>query len=153
MFNNKGSFVWRLIGVLLLIGLIIGGGVMAYRFGYAEGLADAPEIATVISKAAEDGQPLPVPPMIRYGRSYANPLMWMHPRHGFIPFGGVVGFFLLALLFVGLMRLIFRPWGWHYGHMYGRGPWKDYGRHWGPPPWEHEGKEGEAETDSEKEDK
>jgi len=152
MFKN-GSFVWRLIGALLLIGLMIGGGVMAYRFGYAEGVADAPEIATVISEAAEDGQPLPVPPMIGYGSSYANPLMWMHPRHGFIPFGGVVGFFLLTLLFIGLMRMIFRPWGWHYyGHMHGRGPWKGYGRYWGTPPWARESEDGKAEADDKKED-
>ena len=147
---NRGSFVLRLIGILLLVGLVIGGGVMTYRFGYAQGLADAPEIATVISKAAEDGQPLPVPPMIRYGRSYANPLMWMHPQYGFIPFGGVVGFFLLALLFIGLMRLIFfRPWAWHYSHMHGRGPWKGYGGPWGTPPWAREGEEGKAEADEE----
>ena len=33
MFNNRGSFVIRLIGVLLLVGLMIGGGAMAYRAG------------------------------------------------------------------------------------------------------------------------
>ena len=29
MFNNRGSFVLRLIGALLLVGLMIGGGAMA----------------------------------------------------------------------------------------------------------------------------
>ena len=151
---KRGSWVLRSIGALLLVGLLIGGGVMAYRFGYAEGLAEAPEIATVISKAAENGQPLPVPPMIGYGRSYANPFMWMHPRYGFIPFGGVVGFFLLAFLFFGMMRMIFfRRWGWHYGHMHGRGPWQGHGGPWGNPPWARDEKEGDAEADAEKEDK
>jgi len=52
-----------------------------------------------------------------------------------------------------LMRLIFRPWGWHYAHLHGRVPWKGYGRYWGPPPWEHEGKEDEAEAEAKAEDK
>ena len=152
---RRGSFVLWLIGTLLAVTVLAGVGYGVYHFGYVQGLADAPEVATVISKAAENGQPLPVPPMIGYGRSYANPFMWMHPRYGFIPFGGVVGFFLLVLLFLGLMRLIFRPWAWHYGPMHGRGPWKGYGRYWGPPPWASDDKEGEAEagTDTKKEAK
>ena len=147
---KRGSFVLWLIGVLVTIAVLVGIGYGVYHLGYVQGLADAPEVATVISKAAENGQPLPVPPMIWYGRSYANPLMWMHPRYGFIPFGGVVGFFLLALLFFGLMRLVFfRRWAWGYGHMHGRGHWKGYGP-WGLPPWAREDEEGEAESDSEK---
>jgi hypothetical protein len=33
---NKGSFVFRLISALLLIGLMIAGGAMAYRAGVAQ---------------------------------------------------------------------------------------------------------------------
>ena len=147
MFKN-GSFVWRLIGVLLLIGLMIGGGVMAYRAGIAHGIAQAPEVASAISNAAESGEGLPFP---AYG--YGYPVHRMRPHFGFFPFGGIFGFILFIFLFFGLMRMIFRPWGWHYyGHMHGRGPWKGHGRYWGPPPWVREGEEGEAKADDKKED-
>jgi len=148
MFKN-GSFVWRLIGVLLLIGLMIGGGVMAYRAGVVHGIAQAPEVASAISNAAESGEGLPFP---TYG--YGYPAHLMRPHFGFFPFGGIFGFILFLFLFFGLMRMVFRPWGWHYyGHMHGRGPWKGYGRHWGPPPWTREGEEGEDEVNAEKVDK
>jgi len=144
MFNNRGSFLLRLIGALLLIGLLIGGGMMAYRAGIAQGVARAPEVAAAISDAAEGGQVAPMP----YG--YGYPGYRIHPHFGFFPFGGIFGFFLFIFLFFGLMRMIFRPWGWHYGHIHGRGPWKGRGRHWGPPPWPYEDKEGEAEASAEK---
>ena len=147
---NRGSFALRLIGVLVTAAVLVGIGYGVYHLGYVQGVADAPEVATVISEAAENGQPLPVPPMIRYGRSYANPLMWMHPRYGFIPFGGVVGFVLLIILFFGLMRMIFfRRLAWYHGFMHGHGPWKGYGP-WGPPPWVRENEEGEADADADK---
>ena len=87
------------------------------------------------------------------GYSYGYPVHGMRPHFGFFPFGGMFGFILFIFLFFGLIRLIFRPWGWHYGHMHGRGPWKGYGRYWGTPPWEHDGQEGEPEAKAEKEDK
>jgi len=150
MFNNKGSFVWRLIGVLLLVGLMIGGGVMAYRAGMAQGIAQAPVVAEALSNAAESGQGLPVP---AYGYRYGYPVHGLRPHFGFFPFGGIFGSILFIFLFFGLLRLIFfRPWAWHYGHTHGRGHWKGYGRYWGPPPWTSEDKEGEAETDAKKEE-
>ena len=145
---NRGSFVLRLIGTLLVVAILAGIGYGIYHFGYIQGLADAPEVATVISTAIENGYPLPIPPMIGYGRSFANPLMWMHPQYGFIPFGGVVGFFLLIFLFIGLMRLVFRPWTWGYGHIHGRSPWKGYA-----PPWAHEDESDTTEPKTEKKDR
>jgi hypothetical protein len=140
---SRGSFVLRLIGVLLLVGLMLGGGALAYRAGLAQGIARAPEVATAILNAAENGQPLPVP---GYGYSYGYPYYGLRPHFGFFPFGGILGFILFTFLFFGLLRLIFfRPWGWHYGHIHGRGPWKGYGGPWGTPPWAHEAKEGEVE--------
>ena len=147
---NRGSFVLRLIGILLLVGLMIGGGVMAYRAGVAQGIAQAPAVAEALSNAAESGQSLPVP---AYGYGYGYPVYGLRPHFGFFPFGGILGVILFTFLFFGLMRLIFRPWSWHYGPMQGRGPWKGYGHPWGTPPWAHEDKEGEAEADAEKEDK
>jgi len=146
---NRGSFVLRLIGILLLVGLMIGGGVMAYRAGVAQGIAQAPTVAEALSNAAESGQGLPVP---SYGYGYGYPVYGMRPHFGFFPFGGIFGAILFIFLFFGLLRLIFfRPW--HYGHTHGQGPWKEYGGPWGPPPWAREYKEGETEGDAVKEDK
>ena len=145
---NRGSFVLRLIGILLLVGLMIGGGVMAYRAGVAQGIAQAPAVAKALSNANESGQGIPAP---GYGYGYGYPFHGLRPHFGFFPFGGIFGFILFLFLFFGLLRLIFRPWGWHYGPMHGHGPWKGYGHPWGTPPWAREEKEGEA--DAEKEDK
>jgi hypothetical protein len=147
---NRGSFILRLIGTLLLVGLMLGGALMAYRAGVAQGIAQAPAVAEALSNAAENGQALPAP-AYGYGYGYGYPYYGFHPHFGFFPFGGIFGVILFIFLFFGLMRLIFfRPWAWHYGHMRGRGPWKGYGRPWGPPPWAYEDKEGEAEADAEK---
>ena len=144
---NRGSFVLRLIGALLLVGLMIGGGVMAYRAGVAQGIAQAPQVATAISNAAESGQPLLVP---AYGYGYGYPYYGFHPHFGFFPFGGIFGIILFFFLFFGLMRMIFfRRWAWGYGHMHRHGHWKGYGP-WGPPPWARESGEGAAEADAEK---
>ena len=113
---NRGSSVLRLIGALLLVGLMIAGGVMAYRAGVAQGIAQAPAVAEALSNATESGQGLPVP---AYG--YGYPVYGLRPHFGFFPFGGILGFILFIFLFFGLLRLIFRPWAWHYGSMHGRG--------------------------------
>lgn len=142
---DRGSFVLRVVGALLLVGLMIGGGAIAYRAGVAQGIAQAPAVADALSNAAEAGQPLPVP-----GYGYGYPYYGFRPHFGFFPFGGILGFILFFFLFFGLLRLIFfRPWVWHYGSMHGRGPWKGYGGPWGPPPWVREEKEGEAEPGKE----
>jgi hypothetical protein len=143
MFNNRGSFVWRLIGILVLVGLVVGGGVMAYRAGVAQGIAQAPEVVAAFSSAAENGQGLPMP-----GYGYGFPGYGMRPHFGFSPLGGIFGFILAIFLFFGLLRLIFRPWAWGYGHMHGRGPWKGYG-----PPWANEDDENSTDPKTEKKDK
>jgi hypothetical protein len=149
MFNNRGSFVLRLIGALLLVGLMIGGGVMAYRAGVAQGIAQAPAVAEALSNAAESGQGLPVP---AYG--YGYPYYGFRPHFGFFPIGGIFGFILFLFLFFGLMRLIFfRRWAWHYGHMHGRGPWKGYGGPWGTPPWAREGEEDDEQKEKKADEK
>lgn len=143
---TRGSFVIRLIGIVLLVGLLIGGGAMVYRAGIAQGIAQAPEVAEALSSAAESGSGLPVPVY-----PYGYPAYRFHPHFGFFPFGGIFGFILFFFIFFGLMRMIFfRRWAWHhYGH-HGRGPWKKGGRHWGGPPWAYDDEEGEGETDAEK---
>ena len=138
---NRGSFVLRLIGILLLVGLMIGGGVMAYRAGVTQGIAQAPAVAEALSNAAESGQGFPVP---AYG--YGYPYYGFRSHFGFFPFG-IFGFFLFIFLFFGLMRMIFfRRLAWGYGHMHRRGHWKGYGP-WGPPPWARENEDDEEEVE------
>jgi hypothetical protein len=141
MFNNRGSYVWRLIGILVLVGLVAGGGVMAYRAGVAQGIAQAPEVVAAFASAAENGQGLPMP-------GYGYPVYGMRPHFGFFPLGGIFGFILSVFLFFGLLRLIFRPWAWGYDPRHGRGPWNGYA-----PPWAHEEESDTTEPKTEKKDK
>lgn len=132
--SSKGSFiVLRVIGFLLLIALIIGGGAMVYRAGMAQGISQAPAVATAIVQSAESGQTVPVPPMM-YGRPYGYGYP-MYGHHGFFfPFGAICGSIFFLFLIFGLMKMVFfggmRHRGWE-GHKHG--PW---GRHWenGVPP-------------------
>lgn len=146
MFKN-GSFTLRLIGALLLVGLMIGGGVLAYQAGVAHGVAQAPEVAQALSEAVEEGGALPLP---AYGIGRGYPAYAMRPHGGFFPFAGVIGFVLFILLFFGLLRLVFfRHWVWHSGPMHGRGPWRGRSGYWCPP-WEYEGEEDQAESNTSK---
>jgi hypothetical protein len=143
----KGPFiVLRVLGTLLFIGLIAGGGLMAYRAGVADGVAQAPQVAEAIQQSAENGQGIPYAPM--YGHGYG-----FHHRHhfGFFPFG-ILGAIFLLFLFFGFMRMIFFGRMHYGGHRHG--PW---GRHWeeGVPPmfseWHkraHKVPEGGGETPS-----
>ena len=145
--SNNG-FAFRLIAVLLLIGLVAAGGYAAYRTGIAQGVAQAPEVASAIAQAAESGQPVPVPPMYGYGYPYG----WGYPRHfGFFPFGGICLSIFFIFLFFGLLRFaFFRPWhrGWgHHGH---------WGRKWEggvPPMFDEWHKRAHGETSTEEADK
>ena len=117
MFRN--GFIFRLIAVLLLIGLVAAGGYMAYKAGIAQGIAQAPEVAEAIQQSADDGQV--VPPMYGYGYRYHG---FGYPHHfGFFP-GGICFSIFFIFLFFGLLRFVFfRPWhrGWrHHGHWGGK---------------------------------
>jgi hypothetical protein len=120
MFRN--GFVFRLIAVLVLIGLVAAGGYFVYQAGIAQGVSQAPEVAESIERAAEGGQGAPVMPMYGYGYPYRG---FGYPHHfGFFPLGGICFSIFFIFLFLGLLRFIFfRPWhrGWGY-HGY-HGPW------------------------------
>jgi hypothetical protein len=151
--SHKGPFIiFRLIGFLLVIGLIVGGGTMVYRAGIAQGISQAPAVAAAISKATENGQVAPVPPMIGrgYGDAYGYgpgyyPMMGHH-FFGFFPFGAICGSVFFLFFFFGLMKMIFfrRMWG-------------GYGYHRHGPPWmqhqDHDKKEKEGGEQKEDENK
>ena len=148
--SRNGSIVLRVIGFLLLAALIIGGGAMVYRAGMAQGISQSPAVATAIVQSAENGQPVPVPPMM-YGRPYGYGYP-MYGHHGFFfPFGAICGSIFFLFLIFGLMKLVFfggmRHRGWE-GHKHG--PW---GRNWGngvPPMFEEWHKRAHGEPVEEK---
>lgn len=126
------SIALRVIGALLVLGLLAGGAAMAYRAGYARGLADSPQWAEALKAAPaapafERGfHPGFESPMFRGGYS---PMMG-RGHFGFFPFGGLLGLLLVAFFFFfGVMRFIFRP---RWAHGYWHGP---YPPEWGTPPW------------------
>jgi hypothetical protein len=131
MFRN--GLVFRIVGALILVALFIGGGAMAYRAGMAQGITQAPAVATAIAKSAESGQSAPIPPMM-FGREYGYGYPMYGHHFGFFPIGAICGSIFFLFLFFGALRMIFfrgmmhRKWeGRHHG------PW---GRHWenGVPP-------------------
>lgn len=145
---SRNGFVFRLVGALLLIGLMAGGGYMAYHAGVAQGISQAPEVAKAISQVTENGQAVPIPPMVfgrGYGYAHGYPYGFSH-HLGFLPFGGICFSVLFLFLLLGSLKMFFfRPWSWrHYG------PWAgEHGHPWGSPPWmspEGEGGEKKEET-------
>ena len=115
---QRGFFIFRFLGLLLLIALLVGGGSMLFQAGQAQGYAMG---------LAAAGKELPAPPPY-YGYG------WMAPH--FSLFGPLMGlfFFGLPLLFV-LFAVggIFRRRSWMHGH----GSWAGGPQQgpWGPPPW------------------
>ncbi len=126
MFRN--GFVFRLIGVVLLLGLIAAGSFMAFKAGEAHGITQAPAVATAISKAAKSGQVAPVPPMM-YGYGHPNPYGYGYGfgyRHHFNPFGAICFSLIFLFFFFGFLKMIFFRRMRHGGH-HMRGPW---GKDW-----------------------
>ena len=130
MFRN--GLVFRVIGVLLLIGLIAAGGFMAFKAGQVNGITQAPAVATAISKAAENGESANLPPMMYnngFGHGYGHGYS-MHGGHhfGFFP-GGICFSIFFIFLFFGLLKMIFFGRMHHMRHHGGhwRGSW---GKDW-----------------------
>jgi hypothetical protein len=155
MFRNGVFF--RVLGVLIVLGLIAAAGFMAFQAGEASGIAQAPAVATAISKAAENGQAVNVPPMMYnhpFGYGY-GPGAMMYGRHhfGFFPGAFCFGILFLFLLLGGLRMIFFgRMHMMHHHGGHWHGPW---GRKWedGVPPmfndW-HKRAHGETPEDEKK---
>ncbi len=151
------KIAFRIFAALLFIALIVGAGAFAYKAGMAQGISQAPAVATAISKAAENGQPAPFPPMYGYGRPYGYGYGYPYGHHfGFFPIGGLCFGIFFLFLFFGALRMIFfrrmrHAWG-HHGH---HGPW---GKDWegGVPPmfneW-HKRAHGEVPSEEKSKDK
>lgn len=116
---RNGLFV-RLIGVILLIGLLTAGGYAAFRAGILQGTAQAPAVAQALLEAAKSGQP--VAPGVRPGFGYGYPYSF-----GIFSPGGICLSVFFVLLFFGLLRMVFCPW---------RSGRRDWGSRWkdGAPP-------------------
>lgn len=118
--NFVGWVIARTIGVLILLSLIGGAGFMAYKAGVSQGIAQAPEVAVAIEKAAESGQVAPIAPM--YGYGYPHPYGFGHP-HFFNPFGAVCLSIFFLFLFFGFMKMMFFRRMRHHGWGHHRGSW------------------------------
>jgi len=103
--NGRGIF--RLLAILIVVGVAIGLGTAAYNAGVTAGISEA-------AQSAASGAPVTVVPY-GYGPYWHGP--W-----GFGFFGIIFWIFGIFLIF-GLLRALF---GW--GRWSGRGP----GRSWGP---------------------
>ncbi|HNK63477.1 MAG TPA: hypothetical protein PLE14_05460 [Anaerolineales bacterium] len=126
---NKGPFIFfRVLGLLLIVGLIAGAGAFGYKAGMMRGIEQAPAVAAATEKAAEDGQPVP-PMMYGHGFGYGNPYGYSFRPH-FNPFAAICFSFLFLFVLFGAMKMVFfrgmrRAWG-HHGHGH-HGPWnKDW---------------------------
>lgn len=119
--------MFRVLGFLLVIGLIAGAGMISYKAGMAHGVMQAPAVAAAIEKAAEDGQALPP---LGYSHGYAPSFYSYGMRgHGFSPFGALCGSIFFLFLFFGFMKMLFfrrmrHGWGF-YPHASGFGDWND----------------------------
>ena len=85
--SQNGSFFLRLVGVVLMIGLLAAVGVVGYKSGVSQGIAQSPAVATAIASAQQAGQAVPAVP------GYANgyyPGAWMSPHFGFFSFGSIL---------------------------------------------------------------
>ena len=131
--SRNGSFFPKLVGVLLIIGLLVAAGVFGYQSGVSQGIAQSPAVAAAIANAQQAGQAVPAVP------GYANgyyPGAWMSSHFGFFSFGSILGIMVFGLLFLMALRLIFRPRYWHPAGPMGMGAMHGFhSRHWGPPPW------------------
>ena len=124
----RGSFFFRALAALLLVGGLIIGGLLIFQAGQAMGYTQGATMA--------GGETPALPPGAPYYSGYA----W--PHFGFFPFmllpllclGG------LALLAFGAIGGFFRRHAWGYPP---KGPqsdaawqgWHEHPHPWGPPPW------------------
>lgn len=117
------SIVARIFGVVLFLALLGVVGGFAFRAGVTQGISQAPEVASAIEQAAENGQGNPMTYSHGFGYGYPHHFGYGH-HFGFFPFG-ICGSIFLLFFFFGVMKMIFFR-GWRHGH-----------HGWGHHKWEH----------------
>jgi len=143
----RRGFIFRLVGLLVILVLLGIGGSMLFRSGYNQGF-----MAGSLAAGAEGGAQ--ILPGLPYGMA---PYGWYGRGFGFSPLGPILGLLFfggLVVLFFGLFSRPFRHHG-PFGH------WQpEDGSDWGPGAWrEHmkawqearEAEKGDSESRSEKE--
>jgi hypothetical protein len=128
--SRTTSFFIRLIGFLILVGLLVAGGILIYRFGQAQGYA----MGQVAASMAE-GSPSNTP-AVPYAPFPSGAYPYYRPYFGFHPIGGFLELLFFGFLFFFALRLLFRPRFWGYPGMHsGNNPWHSHLHHWDGPPW------------------
>ena len=132
------GILWRILMILVLVALLVGGGTALYRAGLSQGYQAGIVAAGKAGSAPATPQQLPY-----YG--YGYPPFGLYPGFGYpigFPFFGPligIGFFLLIFFLIsGIFRFAFRRhWAgrgdWGYGP-YGPGPWGQGPHGWGYGP-------------------
>jgi hypothetical protein len=109
---RTGSFIFRLVLALVLIGGLAAAGYMLFQAGQAQGYALG------ISAAGKEIQP--AAPMMPYFPGY-----YYRPHFFFFPFGPLLGLLFWGFLIFFIAGRVFR-----HRHWQGAGPHHGY-----PPPW------------------
>jgi hypothetical protein len=126
---RRGSIFLRVLGVLILVGILLAGGALLFRAGQTQGY----QMGAAAASQATSGEMPGTAPVVPYGSGYWSYYPGAHfGFFPFFPFGGLCGSILLVLLVMFALRLIFRPRGWFY-HDKAPGGWGPHS--WGPPPW------------------
>lgn len=106
----------RVIGILLIIGLLAGGGFAAYRYGYSQGVAQSPAVVEALKQYQQADSAAPFFHHGFDGRFMPDAGRFAMRGGGHFEFGGLLGLLFAALLIVGLVRLLFGPtWAWRHG--------------------------------------
>ena len=117
----NGRVIWRVLGVLLLVAVLVGAGWMVYNAGVMQGLAQSGKLAlpnVTVPNGGTAVQPYP------YFYPYMGPFGWGR-GFGFFPFGCFVPLLFFFLIFFLIRGMFFhgpRRWGhWHGGPYGGTG--------------------------------
>lgn len=139
----RRGMVARLVLAVILVAVLVAGGALLFRSGWAQGYQ-----AGSLLSSSEGAEALPIVPQFR-GHLYGP----FYPGIGF-PFFGIclsIGFIFLIMFLIGG---IFKPWGrrgWaghpHHGK-WGYGPVPPWAKDWEEHQRKHAQKEGESEENS-----
>ena len=131
--SGRGSFFLRLLGVVILVGVMLAGGALLFRAGQAQGYQMG-VAASAASAATAGGETPSTAQVAPYGPGYWSGYgpYYPYPHFGFFPFGWLCGSIFFVFLALFALRWIFFPHRWHHD---GKGGWGEHPHAWGPHPW------------------